>query len=207
MSTGVRNYLEGLVWDGRARIDMWLIECAGAEDTIATRDVSRALLVAAVHRVLHPGCRFDQVPLFMGPQGSGKSAALRMLAVHDEWFGNDLPFDSSAKHFMEATVGKWIVEAGELMGMSQTDAASFKACLSRQVDVSRASWDHRPRKTPRQFVIVGTTNETEACLLLDPTILRRFWPVQVKRFDLAKLREIRDQLWAEAVVVEATGAS
>jgi putative DNA primase/helicase len=46
-------------------------------------------------------------------------------------------------------------------------------------------------------VFVGTTNE--ATFLNDPTGARRFWPVTVGQIDLEKIREDRDQLWAEAV--------
>lgn len=31
--TSVREYLDALAWDGRPRIDRWLIEYAGAKDT------------------------------------------------------------------------------------------------------------------------------------------------------------------------------
>jgi predicted P-loop ATPase len=35
------------------------------------------------------------------------------------------------RRLMEATAGKWIVEAGELKGMGKSDAAALKAWLSR----------------------------------------------------------------------------
>jgi len=52
----------------------------------------------------------------------------------------------------------------------------------------------------RACVVVGTTNE--ARFLTDHTGNRRFWPVAVPDYiDLARLRAIRDQVWAEAVAL------
>jgi len=79
----VIDYLNSLAWDETPRLDRWLVECAGADDSPYVRAVSRAMLIAAVRRARHPGCRFDQMPVLEGPQGCGKSAALRVLA--DAW--------------------------------------------------------------------------------------------------------------------------
>ena len=51
----------------------------------------------------------------------------------------------------------------------------------------------------------GTTNFDE--FLRDQTGNRRYWPVAVGAFDLAKLKGDRDQLWAEAAAREAQGVS
>src|SRR5262245_46512670 len=44
----VRQYLDGLEWDGTPRIDRWLIEYARAKDTPYVRAVSALMLIAAV---------------------------------------------------------------------------------------------------------------------------------------------------------------
>lgn len=44
---------------------------------------------------------------------------------------------------------------------------------------------------------MGTTNQEE--YLKDATGNRRYWPVFCNKVDLEQLREIRDQLWAEAL--------
>ena len=198
----VAEYLGALAWDGTPRIDRWLIDLAGADDTEHVRKASRALLVAAVRRARQPGCRFDQLVILDGPQGCGKSAALRLLAVDDAWFAHECPLDD-VRQLMEATAGKWIVEAGELGSLEPSTAAALKACLSRTHDEARLPYQRDVTRSARQFVIVGTTSA--APYLSDATGNRRIVPISVRHFDLAKLAEIRDQLWAEAVIAEATG--
>ncbi len=196
----VRDYLDALVWDGVPRIDRWLVEYAGVEDSSYIRAVSRAFLVAAVRRVRQPGCSFDTMLVLEGAQGTGKSSALRILAISDDWFTDDVSMGS--REVIEATAGKWIVEMSEIEGMGQGDVAALKAFLATRTDQARPAYQREVVKVPRQFVIVGTTSASE--YLKDSTGNRRFWPVHVGRsFDLDRLRADRDQLWAEAAVAEA----
>lgn len=202
----VREYLDSLAWDQEPRIERWLIDYAGAPDTPYVRAVSRIVLVAACRRVRKPGAKYDEMLILESPQGSDKSQGLRSLAFNEDWFTDDLPLHGDTRRFMESTAGKWIVEAGELKGMGRSDVAALKACLSRQRDEARLAYGHKNTRVPRQFVIIGTTNETEG-YLRDSTGNRRFWPVRIQRFDLERLRADRDQLWAEAAEAEALGES
>ena len=202
----VRDYLNTLAWDQEPRIERWLIDYAGAPDTPYVRAVSRIVLVAACRRIRKPGSKYDEMLILESPQGTDKSSGLRALAANEDWFTDDLPLGSDTRRFMESTVGKWIVEAGELKGMGKSDVNSLKQCLSRQRDEARMAYGHKSTRVPRQFVIIGTTNETDG-YLRDGTGNRRFWPVRVQRFDLTRLRADRDQLWAEAAEAEALGES
>ena len=201
----VIDYLDGLRWDGVARIDRWLTTYGGAGETDYTRAVGALFLVAAVRRVRRPGVKFDEMLVLESKQGKDKSTALKVLAVRDEWFTDDLPLNAEGKRVIEALSGKWIVEAGELNGMKKGSAAHLKGFLSRSHDKGRLSYDRREREVPRQCVIVGTTNDSR--YLHDTTGNRRFWPVAVGVFDVDALRRDRDQLWAEAAAREAEGVS
>src|ERR1035437_3875425 len=74
--------------------------------------------------------------------------------------------------------------------------------LSRQNDGPvRMAYAHIPKERDRHFIIIGTTNAQ--VYLQDSTGGRRFWPVQIERFDIEWIRANRDQLWAEASQREA----
>ena len=203
----VTAYLDSLVWDGTPRLNQWLINYSGAEDNAYVRTVSRKIFVAAARRARSPGCVFDQLPVLVGPQGSGKTSALRVLAVEDDWFTDDLPFGSSTRRCMEATDGKWIVEVSELRGIGRHRVAALKDFLSKTYDEARMPYAYKRERFAREFVIIGTSHETEGYLIDTPENCRRFWPVRIQRFDLARLRADRDQLWAEAAEAEALGES
>jgi len=209
----VRDYLHNVVWDGTPRIDTWLATYGGAEDLQESSEsrtyleaVSSIVLIAAVRRVLHPGCKYDEMLVLEGQQGISKSTALRALCPQDEWFSDDLPLNCDAKEIIERTLGKWIIEASDLVGGRKADRDHLKSMMSRQIDgPARMAYAHQPVERQRQFIIIGTTNSAE--YLVDTTGARRFWPVKVQRFDVEGIRRDRDQIWAEAVRREATGES
>jgi len=202
----VADHLDALVWDGTPRLDDWIIRLGGAEDTPFVRAVSRIMLVAGVRRIRKPGCKFDELPVFESPtQGTDKSTAIEVLAIREDWFTDSLPLSADPKVVIEQTRGKWIVEAGELSGMARTEIEKLKGMLSRRTDRGRLAYARLAVDAPRQFLTIGTTNTRE--YLKDQTGNRRFWPVEIARFDIPALRAERDQLWAEASVAEAAGES
>jgi hypothetical protein len=201
----VRDYLDSLRWDGEKRLDTWLTDYAGAEDTPYTQAIGKLMLVAAVRRVRQPGCKFDEMVVLESEQGTVKSTALEVMAVRKEWFSDDLPLDAESRRVIESLRGRWIVEAAELSGMRHADVEHLKAFLSRTVDRARMSYDRTNTEHLRQCIVVGTTNAQ--MYLRDTTGNRRYWPVSIMQFNLVALERDRDQLWAEAAVREAAGDS
>src|SRR4051794_18510413 len=204
----VREYLDGLEWDGTERLDSWLEVYLGArpegEDDAARsrhssylRAIGRKSLIQTVARAHKPGCKADHMPVLRGPQGIGKSSAIRALAVREEWFADEIA-DLGSKDAAQDLAGKWIVEVPELAAIRGREVERTKAFVSRRVDHYRPSYGRRSQDFPRQCVFFGTTNADT--YLQDETGNRRFWPVTVTRIDLAALRRDVDQIWAEAVV-------
>ena len=201
----VRDFLDGLEWDGKPRLDTFLIDCAGAKETDYVRAVSRIFMVAAVRRVRQPGCKFDELVILEGEQGGNKSTALKRLAVNPEWFSDNLPLSGDSKVAIEQTRGKWIIECAELKGKGRGDNSdTLKNFLSMDTDRARMAYGKHPVEVLRQWVAIGTTNKGQ--YLHDPTGNRRFWPIKVRQFDLEKMPpEYVRQLWAEASHLEAKG--
>lgn len=204
----VRDYLNSLpVWDGVPRVDTLLIDWLGAEDCAYTRAVTRKALVGAIARVFMPGCKHDHMLVLVGPQGTGKSTILHILG--GEWFSDSLT-TVSGKEAYEALQGAWIIEMGELAATKRAEIETIKLFVSKQEDTYRAAYGHRTQVHPRQCAFFGTTNDGE--FLHDLTGGRRFWPVTVdqqerKYEDLwhQLTTEIRDQVWAEAMVFYGAG--
>jgi hypothetical protein len=201
----VRDYLDSLVWDGQPRLDSWLTNYAGVEDTPFVRAVGSLTLIAAARRVRQPGVKFDEWLVLQGEQGNAKSQALQLLAVKPEWFSDQRVIGLSGRDAIEALSGRWIIEAAELHGMKNSDVEALKAFQSRDTDRGRLAYARTPIEAKRQCVIIGTTNSDT--FLRDLTGNRRWWPVTTGTFDLDALKRDRDQLWAEAAAREASGDS
>lgn len=201
----VRKYLDEqqATWDRTARVDRWLIDYFGVEDSAYVRAVSAIVLIAAVRRARRPGCKFDEMLVLEGPQGNSKSTGLAVLAVNEDWFSDDLPLNAPSQKFLEQTNGRWIVEAAEMTGHQGGDLDAIKAALSRTADRSRMAYGRLTIERPRQFIIIGTTNAES--YLKDSTGNRRFWPVRTTEIDLEGLKADRDQLWGEAAFRESQG--
>lgn len=202
----VKDYLAGLKWDGVPRVDTWLINYGGAKDTKYVRAVSALPLLAAVRRIRQPGCKFDEMLVLEGDQGSGRSSAVRTLAVRDDWFLDSVPFNLDPQKVIERLSGKWILEAAELSGIRKADIEHYKQFLSSPGESARPAYGRKKMNAPRQCVFIGTTNDEQ--YLRDETGNRRNWGVKLAgKFDIEGLKRDRDQLWAEAAFREAAGES
>lgn len=204
----VELYLDELKWDGIPRIDTWLSDYCGVDDTPYVRAVGSCFLIAAVRRIRQPGVKFDTMVVLEGTQGQGKSSIPKLLAS-EVWFTDDMKMGLDSKEVIEKTAGKWIVEIAELNGMSNKEIEAVKNFISRQKEVARGAYRATASTVPREFVLIGTTNDRH--YLKDQTGNRRFLPIFVPgtpgSIDLTGLGNVRDQLWAEASAREAAGAS
>ncbi|MFA6015883.1 MAG: virulence-associated E family protein [Gallionellaceae bacterium] len=207
----VRLWLRGLKWDGVPRLNDWMVDCFGIPKTDYSSRVSRWFPIGMVARVMseelwkgagmYPGVKFDYCLVLEGTQGRMKSTALSVLG--GEWFGDtDINLDN--KDSMSAIRGKWLYEFQELGSLAKHEASKQKSFISRMIDEFRPVYGRREIRIPRQGVFAGTTNDWE--WNKDPTGGRRFWPVMIEHdINIKGLREIRDQLFAEAMVCFEAG--
>jgi putative DNA primase/helicase len=206
----VRDYLNGLSWDGEHRLEQLLTEYLGASQTDYVRTVTRKTLVAAVARVMEPGVKFDNMLVLVGDQGLKKSSLF--MRMGGRWFSDSFSFNLLHRNETKAyeqIQGSWIIECPELSGMAKSEIEAVKHFISKREDKYRVAYGHKVENFPRQCIIVGTTNRWD--FLKDPTGNRRYWPVVVHETlpekDVLKdlSAEEIDQIWAEAVHYYQTG--
>jgi predicted P-loop ATPase len=195
----VREYLDGLHWDGVERLGEWLSDFVGVRRSEYSALVGRYFLIGMVARIYEPGCAMRAMPILEGDQFKGKSTALRILG--GEWFG-DTPIDLNNKDAYQLIQGRWLYEIAELDAFNRADTTRIKSFISSPEDRFRAPYDRSPRDWKRQTVFAGTTNQDE--YFKDQTGNTRYWPLraaEVESINLDGLRAARDQLFAEAVAL------
>ena len=195
----VREYLQGLVWDGTERLDRLFIDYLGAEDSSYTRAVTRKMFVAAVAGAsagvqvrpdLHPQ---RQAGHWQEPAAQPDGPGVVQRQHHQ----------LRRKDARENLRGVWIVELGEMTAFSRSESEAAKQFLSQTEDRYRAAYGRRTVQYPRRCVFFGTSNSSD--FLRDATGNRRYWPIdcsferrtRVVHDDLTPAEV--DQLWAEAV--------
>jgi predicted P-loop ATPase len=192
----VRDYLNGLTWDGERRLDEFLTYYLGAEPSGYNHEIGLMFMVSMAKRIFEPGCQADYALVLEGAQGTFKSSACKILG--GDYFSDSLPTlrfgDQAASAHLR---GKWIIEIGELSAFKGADASALKQFITRRDEQFRPAFGRREVHEPRQCVFIGTTNEKT--YLTDPTGGRRFWPVATGHIRLDELARHRDQLFAEAV--------
>lgn len=188
----VRDYLKELVWDGTPRLE----ECLpGVKSTPHTRMVARKAMVAAVARMMNPGCKWDHTLVLYGPEGLGKSWWIDKVA---RGYSSSLG-SITDKDTLLIMQRSWIMTSDEGHSLRKGDADQMKEFLTRTGDIFRMPYDRETLVHPRHCVIWSTTN--------DETFLRRqegnrrFLIVHCEErvdFDLITDAYV-DQLWAEAM--------
>lgn len=201
----VRDYLNGLVWDGTPRLDTMLVDYLNAEDTPLVRAMTRKHMVAGVARIMRPGEKYDYALTLSGPEGIGKTTIIKKLGMR--WYSNSFSSgDVGNKESMEQVRSQWQIELGELVSVKKNTNEAFKNFLTTNVDKYRPAYARKASEFPRQCVFWATTNERY--YLKGDTGNRRFWTVYVRGWgedlpvkDVFTMSQADvDQLWAEAVV-------
>ncbi len=198
----VKEWLTSLTWDGKPRVATWLTKYFGVREEAYSKQVGIWWLVSAIARVMRPGCKADHVLILEGPQGIRKSTALATLCWDKAWF-NDTPFDLGSKDAYLSLRGKFIVELAELDSLTRAETSRAKAFFASEADTFRPPYGRESVTLPRQCVFAGSVNHET--YLQDETGNRRYWPVRCGKIDIDALLVDREQLWAEAAVMFASG--
>lgn len=204
----LKDYLNNQRWRGVYRADTFLETYCGALTTDANghditqhvRRISRRWLVSAVARGLNPGCKVDTVLILEGSQGVKKSTTIDIMG--GRW-SSDSAINIADKDSKMLAARSWIVEMPELSALRASETEHQKAFFSSRIDKFRPPYGYAIEEFPRRCVFVGSINDER--YMNDITGNRRYWPVRCTDFDIKRLRQDRDQIWAEAVAIYKAG--
>ena len=176
-------------------IPLWMVQCCAAADN----GVSGIKFLKDAQR------KFEHVLVLAGPQGTGKTTALRMMMPPElrQYFGGS-SIMSSDKDSQILLLSHWTAELGELeASLSINSVSAMKAFLSRYEDSIRRPYGLSASKRKRRTSFCASVNGTG--FLADMTGNRRYWVVEVGRIDWSWQDDWIRQCWAEAWCMYANG--
>lgn len=189
-------------WDGAPRLEGWLVLMLNADTSAGMtylREVGKRWMIGVVARVMHPGCKRDDVLSLIGPQGFRKSSLAKAIAdaIVPGAF-TETPNELSTDEARRRIVGCVIAELGEMAALRKSDIEPTKQYLSATQDKMRPLYGRNNVIYERTVSFIGTGNEPE--FLKDMTGNRRFWPVTVTEvIDMDVVTPLIPQLLGEAM--------
>lgn len=189
------DYIRGLEWDGKCRLDNWLNEYWGAETSPYTSEIGVKWLVSACARMDKPGTKLDWMMITVGKQSTGKTSmpAILFKGAYLPLYGEHNDKDLHLLLHSHLCVG-----FDELDSFGKREASNLKAMITRNEDAFRPPYGISVEVFPRRFTLYGCGNKYEF-LQHDPSGYRRYAVVEITRLlDFKRLEQDRDQLWAEA---------
>ena len=147
----------------------------------------------------------DNVLVFVGKQGKGKTRLLEKLSLSRKYFGEGAAMDPRDKDSVIQITSCWITELGEIGSTMKKEINALKAFISNATDKYRPPYGRGQVIYPRTTSFCGTTNDID--YLIDETGNRRFATVQLqddKVIDV-KSKEFKEfntlQLWAQIAAI------
>ena len=198
----VIEWFESLQWDGQERLETFLIDWYGAEDTLLNRVYFKRWMIALVKRVLYPGSKFDSMLILAGEQGKKKTTLFNWLGtIKGIKYYSEAPDDlKDINNVVYASLGKIIMTFDDFDDIcNKGDLGKVKSFITTQERTAALKWKHQ-NEFKITYVLGASTNQYE--ILVDDATFdeRRFWIVQVNPqtdiFDIPE--EIKEQLYAEA---------
>jgi predicted P-loop ATPase len=197
------DWLDSLQWDGINRLETWLSDTLGAEQTVYTQAVARNWIIAMVARAYKPGCKADHMPVLEGLQGLRKSTFLEVLG--GEWY-EAITTEIGSKAFLEDIQGVWLAEIPDMSGFAgRREHGQVIAAITVQRDRYRNSYGRVSQAHERGCIFVATSENDN--YLTDLRGHRRFWPIRCTAIDIDSLKAQRAQIFAEGVAQFKKGAT
>lgn len=198
----VATWLDSLTWDGTERLAQWTSDFLGTPNTAFEQAVGRNWLISMVARAYKPGCKVDHMPVLEGKMGRGKSTALAVLG--GQWY-RAAPQAFGSKEFLEVIQGAWLVEIPDMVGFGRREHSQIISAITMNFDPFRKAYGRNAEDYQRTAIFAATSETDE--YLQDSRGIRRYWPLRCSEINVEALRNVRDQLFAEAVAAYKSGAT
>lgn len=169
-------YMKSLTYDGKEHISKLLSKYLGAEETELNSWIMKHILVGMVKRVVHLGCKFDELMVLTGIQGVGKTSFIEKLALFPEWYCslNNI----KVKDAVSNLVGKVVVELEEFVALRNVKSADeAKLFIFARTSTVRLPYERFSADVKRTCILIATTND--ATFLGDFSGERRYLPAKV----------------------------
>jgi predicted P-loop ATPase len=197
----ITDYFDSLSWDGTERFSEEARALFGpAPDASEDAYNARCLMwwmMSAVVRARKPGSKADSMlVLYAADGGEGKTELLRALCPDESWF-NPAPVPQDEKRSIMVLPNYLIHEMAEMP--TWKNHVEYMTFIDRRRDTGVRMHGTELEDIPRQCVFFGNTN-VKLYLVDRSSENRRFWTLEVRsgRIDLARVKAVAPQLWAEA---------
>lgn len=202
----VAEYLHGLKWDGKPRLNSAAKTHLLLGDHLSSVMLRRTLISAVARGLVHEhapttGTMVKTVPIILGYQDAKKSTFFKTIG--SPYFG-DSTVDITDRKGLMSLSSRWIYEMPEIDGMlSRHSNERTKAFTSQSYDDFVPMFGRSSVTVVRSWIMVGTTNKER--FLTDPTGSSRWWVLDIRpngadwEVDRYLLEQEKDQLFAESV--------
>lgn len=198
----IKDFLKENPWDGVSRLETFLIDWYGAEDTILNRTYFKRWMIALIKRIMIPGSKFDSMLILAGEQGKKKTTLFNWLGtINGTTYYAEAPDNlKDINNVVYSSIGKYIMTFDDFDDIcNKGDLGKVKSFVTTQERTAALKWQH-DKSYEVTYVLAATTNQYD--ILVDDASFdeRRFWIVKVDpktdQFDIPE--EIKPQLFAEA---------
>ena len=198
----IKEWLNGLIWDGEERLETFLIDWYGAEDSPLNRVYFKRWMIALIKRIMVPGSKFDSMLILAGLQGKKKTTLFTWLGtINDETYYAEAPDNlKNLNDVIYSSLGKYILTFDDFDDIcNKGDLGKIKSFITTQERTAALKWKH-DNQYKITYVLGASTNMFD--ILVDDSSFdeRRFWIVMVdpKSDEFNIPDEIKEQLFAEA---------
>lgn len=198
----VLDYLNDCSWDGKERISRLFIDLLEADDTELNKRLTEKWFLAAIKRIVKPGCKFDNMIILQGGQGIGKSTICEKIALS---MANTISLDEiQSKDIVDKMNKSWILIIDEMDAFKKGELSKIKTFISTSKDSARLAYGRETMEYYRHCVFIGSTNDDTFLRDTTSSVERRFWVIKCNKMtrDSKVYNTLTDdyirQLWGEA---------